>query len=233
MAEHLSVGVLGRNSRSSPAGSTTSSGTSSRSRGGQGAAAPRRKVRLPELVVGVLLVAGSALAAVVWQQSVTSGRGVVVAARDVPRGAVVTADDLAIVEVSGGQEVELVASSDAASLVGTVAVVDVGVGTPWSPALVSAVAPLTTGDGLVAVALAPGEVPPGLVAGDSVRVVVVRADTGEAQSRADLRPRVAVVWDVIAPGELGNDTVVTLRLSLDEAALVAAAEDVRLLGVGS
>jgi hypothetical protein len=212
MAERLSIDVARR--RSGPIG-----------------LASRRQVRMPELVVGVVLVVGAALGAVLWHGAVTSGDTVVVAARDVPRGAVLTADDLAPVEVRGASGLDLVPGASAAELVGRITLVDVAAGTPWSPGLLGEIAPLQADEALVALAVAPGEAPPDLSAGDLVKVVVVTPGNLDAPATAELRSATATVWQLVPPGELGPDAVVTLRVPLTEAVVVSAAEEVRLVRV--
>lgn len=202
-----------------------------RRRSGRDVVAPTRSIRVPELAVGVVLVVSGALAAVLWHRSVTQGDTVVVAARDVPRGAVISAADLAPADVRGANGIELVDGASASELVGQVTLVDVAAGTPWSRDLLSDVAPLRADEALAAVALEPGEAPPDLATGDPVRVVIVTPGHLDAPAVADLRDVTATVWQVVPAGELGTDAVVTLRLPLSEAAVVTAAEEVRLVRV--
>ncbi len=54
----------------------------------------RRRVRVPELLVGAALTVGFALAAVLWQANSTQREAVLALAADVDRGDIITAEDL-------------------------------------------------------------------------------------------------------------------------------------------
>jgi hypothetical protein len=192
---------------------------------------PSRPVRIPELVLGLVLVVGCALAAVMWNRSITAGFTIVVAASDVPRGSVIDAVDLLPAEVRGGEGVGFVSGDAAADLVGTVALVDITAGEPLTSSMVTATEPLTPEEGLASVALERGQAPSDLGPGDSVRVVVVPIADPVTPSAPTLLELVAEVWDVEPPTEYEPDSVVTLRLPIADAAIVAGAESLRLVRV--
>lgn len=192
-------------------------------------------VRVPETVLGVLLVAGSALGGLVWYRSATAPQTVVVAAGDLPRGHVLTAADLRAATVSGAEGITLVAGTDARELIGQAVRVDVGAGTPLTPAVVGDMAPLDRGEALAATSVGPGHYPPSLAAGDLVRVVVV-ADPAAAAPVADtvatlMAEEVAEVWELAEPTDGDPHAVVTLRVSLELAMRIASAASVRLIQV--
>jgi Flp pilus assembly protein CpaB len=210
-------------------------GASARARVGRGGGSGSllAGVRVPETVLGVLLVAGSALGGLVWYRSATAPQTVVVAAGDLPRGHVLTAADLRAATVSGAEGITLVAGDEARGLIGQAVRVDLSAGTPLTPAVVAETAPLDPGEALVATAVGPGEYPPSLAAGDRVRVVVIadaaEDDTGVASIA--VADEVAEVWELDEPTDVDPHAVVTLRVSLELATGIAGAASVRLIQV--
>lgn len=198
---------------------------------GGGLAAPRgkRAVRVPEVVLGVLVVAGCALGAVLWQRSANTTTTVVVASRDIARGSVIGIDDLRGAQV-GGETAAMISGGDAHLLLGKVAVVDIRAAVPLTETLFADAAQLSADEALTSAALAPGQLPPDLSAGDHVRIIVTSgAAPGGAATTTLLEP-VVVVW-AVDPAPDGANAVVTLRGPLAIGAEIAAAAEVRLLRV--
>lgn len=194
-------------------------------------ATPKRSFRLPEVVLGVLLVAGCALAAVLWQQHSNTTETIVVAARPIARGAVVTAADLGGAQI-GGETSALISGSDASILIGQIAVVDIAAGAPLSMSLLADEEPLGADEALTSIALDPGQMPPDLARNDHVRIIVtgVAGPTGAAATQ--LLEAGAVVWSVELALD-GVSTIVTVRGPLTLSTDVAAAVSVRLARVES
>jgi Flp pilus assembly protein CpaB len=195
----------------------------------------RRGVRVPELVLGVLLVFGFGLAAVVWHTSTTSRTDVLVLARDVRQGEVLAADDLRAVAMSADEGVRLVPFERREAYVGQVVRTDLAAGTPLARALVQDEPALADGEGLASVKLAAGDAPT-LAPGDTVDAVQVpqegMAATAPSTAVSVVAQR-AVVWAVEPVADNETSTVVTLRLPLADArAVSAAASDLRLVRVG-
>ncbi|MEO6125556.1 MAG: SAF domain-containing protein [Ilumatobacteraceae bacterium] len=190
---------------------------------------PKRSFRLPEVVIGVMLVAGCALAAVLWQQHTNTTETVVVAARSIARGTVVTAADLGGAQI-GGETSALITGDQASILLGQIAVVDIPVGSPLSMALVTDEQPLGADEALTSMALEPGQMPPDLAPNDHVRIIVTASAGATGVASTQLLESEAVVWSV----ELSQDgvsTVVTVRGPLTLSTDVAAAVAVRLARV--
>jgi hypothetical protein len=214
-------------------------GASARARAGRGGSGGSllAGVRVPETVLGVLLVAGSALGGLVWYRSATAPQTVVVAAGDLPRGHVLTAADLRAATVSNADGITLVTGDDARQLLGRVVRVDLVAGTPLTPAIVAEAAPLDPGEALVAASVGPGEYPPSLAAGDLVRVVVMAApDLGAApdgtvEVTTEVADETAEVWELVEPTDVDPHAVATLRVPLELASRIAAAASVRLIQV--
>ena len=189
----------------------------------------KRPVRVPEIVLGVLLVVGCALGAVAWQRSTNETMTVVVASRRIARGSVIAVDDLRGAQI-GGETGAMIAGADARLVLGKVAVVDIETSLPLSTTLFAEAAPLGAGEALSSVALEPGEAPPDLAPGDRVRIIVTSTVEVGGKTASALVDQDAVVWAVDEAGD-GRTAVVTLRGPIDIGTAVAAAGQVRLVRV--
>lgn len=190
---------------------------------------PKRSFRLPEVMLGVLLVAGCALAAVLWQQHTDTTVTVVVAARQIARGTVVSAADLGGAQI-GGETSALITGDRASTLLGQIAVVDIPSGSPLSAALVTAERPLGADEALTSMALEPGRMPPDLAPNDHVRIIVTASAGSTGAASTELLESEAVVWSV-GLSQDGVSTVVTVRGPLTLSTEVASAVSVRLARV--
>ena len=193
----------------------------------------RRPVRLPELVVGIVLVGVCALAAVWWQAAQGARQAVTVLSHAVTDGQVLTDADLRPADVALGDGVRAVAWSDRGALLGKAAVTDLPDGVTLVPGLVSSQPVLAPGEALVGLLLEAGAFPAGsLQPGDAVAVVAATTDAaGEAGTGAVLASE-ASVWELGAMADHDGAALVTLRLSEADAARVsAAAEHVRVVRV--
>lgn len=186
---------------------------------------PPRRVRLPELAVGVLVTVGCALGAVLWHLSSTERVPALAVAVPVERGATIEAADLRVVYVPAGDDLTRLAVTDSAAVVGKVAVVDLPAGVLWSPSFVTTGAVTAEGEGLAGVALDTGHFPAGLIVGDVVNVVVSAAGTADGTD-----PVVVRGAEVVARESDRSDgrTVVSLRAAMADAELIAS-----LTGSGS
>jgi hypothetical protein len=185
-------------------------------------------------VLGVVLVVGGALGALVWHRASTATSLVTTVAVPVARGEELSATQLAPVEVGGSLPAGLVPWSQASELVGRRLVTDVPAGTPLLPSLLVAGTPLADGEALAAVKVGAGSYPAGLAPGDVVDAVAVPVAVVDADLTA--APVVvvagAVVHAVEPLGDVELSEVVTLRLPAESArALGAVAGPVRLVRV--
>jgi len=188
---------------------------------------PGRRVQVPQLLVAVLVVALSALAAVVLFSRAAARDPVLALANDVERGQVVAAGDFRVVYVGTDDLISSVASDQLSTLVGLTAVTDLESGTIVTPAYFVARSVLEPGEGVVGLALSPGEYPTlRLAPGDLVDVI----RTGSASASVDAEPTdrgavlaaAAEVFDVAALGSQGQ-RFVSLRMPAEAAAEVARA----------
>lgn len=198
----------------------------------------KRRVRLPELAVGLVVVVGFALAAVLWQLNATQKEPVLAAARDLSRGDVLTARDLRVVYVSADDPIAHVGRDELARLVGRTVLSDVEAGALLTPAMTADGSALAPGEGVVGLSLEPGQVPTTrLRPGDLVNVVAAPSAGTEpaAQAQADEvlveRAEVFAVEELTASGRF----FVSLKAPERDANRVAAAAErgkVRLVMVG-
>ena len=137
-----------------------------------GIAPPRRRVRMPELVVGVLVMTVFALGAVLWHLSAVDKSPALAVVGNVERGQTLSATDVRVVYVSSDGALARLTEADRNSVVGRVALVDLGPGTLLTRSLVADRPALEAGDGIVGLSLEPGGYPAmGLSPGDLVNVV--------------------------------------------------------------
>lgn len=188
--------------------------------------APRRRVQVPQLLIAVFLVAFSALVAVVLFSGASAREPVLALANPVSRGQVVAMEDLMVVYVASDDPIATLSSEEDSSLVGLTAVADLPAGTILTSAHLSSRSLIGDGEGVVGLALTPGEYPTlSLAPGDRVEIVVTDG-TGGGRVTAS-----AVVFDVAELGVQG-ERFVSLRLPADltaEVAAAAEADQVRLV----
>lgn len=188
--------------------------------------------RWPEIAVGVMVVALFALVGT-WFYSSTSDRQPVVAVRQpIERGQQVTAADLMVVEVASDQALNTVAGAQSAQILGRTALVDLEPGTLVSVGLFADQAQVAVGNGIVGLALDPGEYPTlTLAPGDRVRIV-------ETPKGADGDPEVVLVAAAevvdVTPIGVQNQLFISVSMAAAEADTVVAAasqDRVRLVQV--
>lgn len=177
----------------------------------------------------MLLVAGCALAAVLWNQSNTATSTIVVAARPIARGTALNAEDLRGAEMSGATSV-MVGGADARVLIGQVALVDIEASAPLMRSVLTASLPLAANEALTSMALAPGQLPPDLAPNDHVRIVVTAVPDAAGVVTTQLLDDAATVWSVTDAHD-GMNTIVTVRGPISLSSAVAAAAKVQLARV--
>lgn len=180
-------------------------------------ATTRRRVQVPWIIVGVLLIAGCALAFGVMAQQLSRRTPVVALARPVERGELITSADLAVAQVAVDPEVPVVPASEAAQLAGRVALAPLPAGALLVPDVLGP-ADIEIGPDarVVGLSLEPGGYPiTTLAPGDTVSVV--RTDgTGSV-----LTDRATVLDS--APAEQTATRLVAVAVDADDAPSIAAA----------
>lgn len=188
------------------------------------------RVRVPQLAVGLLLTAGTALAFVLWNAAAVQRTAVVALAGDVSRGQVLTAGDLRVVHVGTDDPVAMTSADRAGELVGRAAITDLPAGALVTAGQFAVASTLTPGAGVVGLALAPGQFPtPQLRIGDLVNVIVTAG--GDAPEGGRLLVEAAeVVW--IEPVGTQSQRFISLLTGeslAGEVATAAAGGEVRLV----
>lgn len=196
-----------------------------------------RRARLPELAIGLALMVGFSLAAVLWHMNATDKDPVLALASDVERGQVIAPSDLRVVYVASDQPIAHLPRSATAELVGQVAVAELPAGTLLTRGHVVARTSLGPDDGVVGLALDPGQFPAlGLLPGDLVNVVTGGSEgsIGDDNVTGVLAER-AEVFAVEPIGTQGRQFM-SLKMSEGIANRVASAAErglLRLVLVGS
>lgn len=152
---------------------------------------------------------------------------VVMAKNDIPVGHLIDAGDLTTVEVAGG--VTAVSADHLSSLVGQRAAVEILPNTLVQRAMVTNGPPIPTGQGMVGVAAAPGQIPSsGLNPGDKVEVLQLpqKGVPNPSTSGADsVLVASAVVFDVRPNTSSSGGTLLTLIVPTSAAYGVAQASN--------
>lgn len=180
--------------------------------------ASRRRVHLPAVLVGVLLIAGCALAFGLVADRLSDREAVLVLARPVERGAVLTDTDLAVAQVAADAGVQVAPPAARDRIVGRTLLTPLPAGAVMTEDLVGPAAiDLGTGARTVGLALEPGGYPTAAIApGDLVGVVA----TDGAGTVLDDRATVLAVEPVV---EGSATLLVSVVVRADAAATVTAA----------
>jgi hypothetical protein len=179
--------------------------------------------RLPELVLGIFLVAGCALGAVLIAASGRERTPVLALSQNISRGDVLDPGDLETVYVGSDSSIAYLRSNDDEQVLGRAALTDLKAGTLVT---VDQFAPqtdvLSAGDGALGLALETHEMPSvGLVPGDLVNVIT--ADQSGASQVAAEAAQVVSIEEMTASAGETERWWVTLRSSEDDAEQLALA----------
>ncbi|MPZ52633.1 MAG: hypothetical protein GEU79_07855 [Acidimicrobiia bacterium] len=193
----------------------------------------KRKVKVPQLILAIIVMAGAALIAVLWYSSSVTRSPVLVAASDIAPGEIIEASDLAISYIGTDDVLAVIPQSEADQVIGSRASMELVTGQLLPPSVMDGRTAVVPGESVVGVVVAAGGYPnTDLRAGQFVRVVsVVEVDNV-------LSPEVAAesveVIGVERIEDGSNQWLVTLRTeNPNEANLIAAAEEVKLILVGA
>lgn len=182
-------------------------------------APPRRRVRVPELALGVLVTVGFALGAVLWHLNSVDRVPVLATATAIGRGEVIDATDLRVVYIAADDPISTLGGAESAVVVGQVATVDLAPGSLLTRNLVEPALTVEAGAGVVGLALEPGQFPTrGLAPGDRVDVVAPVDGAGEAGDAV-----LAAGATVFAVEELASDRLLVSILAGEADARVVAA----------
>jgi Flp pilus assembly protein CpaB len=183
--------------------------------------APRPRRRPGLLALGVALVAVGALAAA-WLVSTSSAHiAVLVAARDVPYGTVLTDADLSSVEVAGTGGVAVIPAGERDQVVGRVAATTIVTGSLLAPAQLTAAAPPAPGEVLVGVPLKADRLPAGgLTPGDRILIVETPGADGDPPTGPPATLAATVVR--VGPADLDGVSVLDVTVAAGDGPALAA-----------
>jgi hypothetical protein len=198
------------------------------SRGEPGLPSPaRRRVRVPQLALGLLLAGGAALAFVLFNAASVQRTPVLALAVDVARGQTIVLEDLQVVQLGIDSPLAVTPADQAGLLVGRTVVADLPAGTLLSDGLVSSTSPLLDGGGVVGLALNPGQYPtPRLMVGDLVTVVEVSDGPRRLADTAEV-----VEIETVATQGQRFISLLTDETTAAEIAAAAATGEVRLVAI--
>ncbi len=191
----------------------------------------RRGVRLPEVAIGLTVMVASIAVFTALGRDADSGRRILVTARDIAAGSMVTADDIRAVEVSTSESLALLPDTAASQIVGMRVSADLRSGTPLSAGDVVEIDPLGPTDALVGIVVGLQQASADIRPGDVVSIVVIDRSVDGLDTTATL-PVVASVWSVSDPNELMDERAVSLRVPLDSAPLLIGHDEIHLVKVG-
>lgn len=197
-----------------------------------------RRRRLVRGGLAVLLILGSAVAAVAVGATVGGRTPVLAAARDLAAGTVLSEADVRAVSVAADPQAGLIPASHLPRVVGSTVAVPVVAGTLLPAAALGEPRWPPMGKALAAVAVDPGRFPPGLSPGARVAVIIAASpDAAGVSDEVGASEPVRVTGTVVSVSAVGGgapSTVVSLLLDEPDAAMVAAAppERIALLQLG-
>lgn len=171
--------------------------------------------------LGLLVIVGGALAGLLLGQSAAQRTAVLVAARDIPAGHRVSADDVMPVDVAVDGRASLVPASRQSVVVGQVARSSIPSGALLSPNEFSGSSPLRAGEAVATVLLAPGTVSPSLAPGDQVQVIRVAGSNATSTAAGGEVLTTATVFSV---DPLSGDRGVSVSLIVPDSKAAAVAD---------
>jgi hypothetical protein len=191
------------------------------------------------MAAGVMLVVICGLAAWLLFRGADHRRQVLVVTAQVAPGQVLTADDVAVVNVVVGPQVHTVAAGDINAVVGQKAVFGLTPGSLLDPGALTAGPAVDANQVLMGVSLKPGFFPSTVHAGDSVVLLVVPGSSSSANGAVPLgddTPVEARVVRVRPPSANSGDNTTTVDLAVprdaSQAIAVAASANQVVLAVG-
>lgn len=177
----------------------------------------RRPVHIIATIAAIFI--GAAIAAWGWTATTTS-EAVVAARTTIPRGAVITADDLTTTQISGDNTLKVVPGDDVDELVGKRAALDIAAGGLLTPEMTTDDNMPPAGRSIVGVSLTPAQVPAITPrSGDKVRLVATTGEGGETSSGTPLTTSAEVIDS--STDEVSGNTVVNVLVPYADAAVLA------------
>jgi len=187
----------------------------------------KRQWRIPELAVGLALMLGGALGAILLSRSGDSIVVVAGAANDLQRGQKIAPQDLIAIETPLSLSGSFVTESEASSLIGQTLLIDLQASTPLTNSMFSDQQQLLPDEALTSAAIQQGNYPIDLAVGDQVRLVTVPDISLSQTAQPEMFDRVVTIWS-LNKSEKSELAFVTFRSSLDLSMAIARAGEVHI-----
>jgi len=191
----------------------------------------RRRWRIPELAIGVVLMCGGALGAILLSRSGDSMVVVVGSAHNLERGVQITAQDLVALEVPSSFATSFVMGANAKSLIGQTMLINLNASSPITTAMLSPTVGLLPGEALTSSAIDIGKFPVDLAVGDSVRVVTVPDLAISESTEPSMFADEVIIYSITQTSDNNDVALVTFRSSLDLSMAIARAGEIYLVRV--
>ena len=111
----------------------------------------RRRIRVPELAIGIFVIAAAIVVSIVLNTDDDKGTGVLALGRDLTRGELIEETDLSVVTLTADSDVALLSTDLSAQVIGMRAAVDIDAGTPLSSSHLIDTEPLSSRDAVIGV----------------------------------------------------------------------------------
>ena len=193
--------------------------------------ATRRRWRIPELAIGVVLMCGGALGAILLSRSGDSMVVVVGSARNLERGVQITAQDLIALEVPSSFAASFVSGENAKLLIGQTMLINLNASSPITTAMLSPTVGLLPGEALTSSAIDVGKFPTDLAVGDSVRVVTVPDLAISESTEPSMFADEVIIYSITQTSDNNDVALVTFRSSLDLSMAIARAGEIYLVRI--
>ena len=191
----------------------------------------RRRWRIPELAIGVVLMCGGALGAILLSRSGDSMVVVVGSAHNLERGVQITSQDLIALEVPSSFATSFVMGANAKSLIGQTMLINLNASSPITTAMLSPTVGLLPGEALTSSAIDIGKFPVDLAVGDSVRVVTVPDLAISESTEPSMFANEVIIYSITQTSDNNDVALVTFRSSLDLSMAIARAGEIYLVRV--
>ena len=193
----------------------------------------RRHWRIPELAIGLVLMCGGAVGAILLSRSGDSLVVVVGSSHNLERGTQITAQDLIALEVPSSIASSFVSAENAKSLIGQTMLIDLNASAPFTSAMFSPTVELGVDEALASSAIDIGKFPVDLAVGDSVRVVTVPDLATSESHEPAMFADVVTIYSITKVTDNNEVALITFRSSLDLSMAIARAGEIYLVRVAS
>lgn len=192
----------------------------------------KRRWRIPELTIGLVLMLGGALGSILLSRSGDSVVVVVGTAHDLERGVKIKSADLVAIETPLSLAGAYVAADEASSLLGQTVLIDIRAATPLTSSMLSTDELLQPSEALTSAAVQIGNFPSDLAVGDFVRVITVPDLASSQNTQPEMFDQVVTIWSL---KRFDNDdhALITFRSSLNFSMAIASAGEVHLARVAN